>query len=232
LATGTQNVAVGSWAMRSHTSGIRNTAIGNLAMGSTGTTGSSNTAVGDNALLLTNADGNTGVGRNAGNTNTLGTNNTLIGYGSDVSVNNLTNATAIGYNAVVGQSNSLVLGQVGTNVGIGTTTPGADLDVNGTFRLGTVAGGATVLNEIVKVTVTGVAIPLIAVNSTVSVVLAVPGATTTSSVSVSPGSALLAGTIIAYARVTAADQVTIWFNNGTGANIAAQTESFYVTAIR
>ena len=54
----------------------------------------------------------------------------------------------------------------------------------------------------------------------------------TSSVSVSPASALLNGTIIAYARVTAADQVTIWFNNGTAANIAAQTESFYVTAIR
>ena len=53
--------------------------VGNSAMGMTGTSGSSNTAVGSNALLVTNADGNTAVGRNAGNTNTTGTNNTLIG---------------------------------------------------------------------------------------------------------------------------------------------------------
>lgn len=233
LTNGTQNVVMGSWAFLGHNSGSFNTVVGNSAMGNgLGLGGSNNTSIGSGSLYNNTGTGNTAVGNNAGDGNTTGTLNTLLGYNADVTSPNLTNATAIGYNATVAQSNSLVLGASGTNVGIGTTTPGADLDVNGTFRLGTVAGGATILNEIVKVTVLGVAIPIIPVNGTISVIIAVPGASTTSSVSVSPGSALLNGTIIAYARVTGVDQVTIWFNNGTAANIAAQTENFYVTAIR
>ncbi len=142
LASGTQNVAMGSWAMRSHTSGTRNTAIGNFAMGSTGTTGSSNTAIGDNALLINNADGNTAVGRNAGNLNTTGTNNTFLGFGANVTTGALTNATAIGYNATVAQSNSLVLGASGTNVGINETSPNARLHI---VRSG-VSGGTFIAN--------------------------------------------------------------------------------------
>ncbi|MBK8609046.1 MAG: hypothetical protein IPL84_03640 [Chitinophagaceae bacterium] len=122
--------------MRSHVTGSSNTAVGNSAMGLTGTSGSSNTAVGSNALLVTNADGNTAVGRNAGNTNTTGTNNTLIGFDADVTATGLTNATAIGYNATVAQSNSLVLGQTGTDVGIGTTTPDSTFSVADNFLVG------------------------------------------------------------------------------------------------
>lgn len=53
---------------------------------------------------------NTFVGTFAGNTNQTGINNTLIGYGTDISVNNLDNAAAIGYLAVAYADNSMSFG--------------------------------------------------------------------------------------------------------------------------
>tara|TARA_B110000046_G_C13001826_1_gene402529 strand:- start:229 stop:2169 length:1941 start_codon:yes stop_codon:yes gene_type:complete len=63
----------------------------------------------------------------AGDTNTTGTNNTLIGYNADLSSNNLTNATAIGANATVNTSNKIKLGNSNvTNVETaGSITAGA-----------------------------------------------------------------------------------------------------------
>src|ERR1043166_7130241 len=62
-------------------------------------------------------------GKGAGSTNSIGTNNTVIGTFADVTANNLTNATAVGYAAQVSQSNSLVLGGVGENGAIARTAP-------------------------------------------------------------------------------------------------------------
>lgn len=60
-------------------------------------------------------------------TNTIGTNNTVLGNAADVTLNNLTNATAIGYNAKVASSNALILGDAATvRVGIGTSNPNLD----------------------------------------------------------------------------------------------------------
>jgi hypothetical protein len=83
---------------------------------------------------------NSFFGRNAGDINTTGSRNTIIGAFADLGANNLTNATAIGFRATVTQSNTLVLGSVNgqnsatadTKVGIGTTAPVAALHVRGT----------------------------------------------------------------------------------------------------
>ncbi len=74
------------------------------------------------------------MGRGSLSVNTTGDYNTALGFGADVSSNNLSNATAIGANTVVSASNSLVLGS-GANVGIGTSSPGAKLDIAGDIKI-------------------------------------------------------------------------------------------------
>ncbi|MBK9483710.1 MAG: hypothetical protein IPO01_00290 [Chitinophagaceae bacterium] len=197
-------------------------------MGITGTSGSSNTAVGSNALLVTNADGNTAVGRNAGSTNTTGTNNTLIGFNSNVTASNFTNATAIGYNATVAQSNSLVLGQAGTSVGIGTNAPGATLDVNGTAIIGT---NGTPLTGIIRSTEVD-NLPIIAAGATSVRTYAVANTVLGASVYVSPANGLLPGLVIAYARVSVAGSVEVGFTNTTAGNIDQASQNYYVTVIQ
>ena len=140
--SGNGNTGMGHWAIPTNTSGSYNTGIGyNVLYGNTG--GNFNVGNGYHALYANTMGGsNTAVGTNALSINTAGNNNTGIGRDADVTANNLTNATAIGYAAKVNCSNCLVLGGTGTdavNVGIGTTTPDAQLEVNGYTKLGTTA---------------------------------------------------------------------------------------------
>lgn len=140
--SGNGNTGMGHWAIHTNTSGSYNTGIGyNVLYENTG--GNFNVGNGYHALYAnTMGGGNTAVGTNALSINTAGNNNTGIGRDADVTANNLTNATAIGYAAKVNCSNCLVLGGTGTdavNVGIGTTTPDAQLEVNGYTKLGTTA---------------------------------------------------------------------------------------------
>lgn len=140
--SGNGNTGMGHWAIHTNTSGSYNTGIGyNVLYENTG--GNFNVGNGYHALYAnTMGGGNTAVGTNALSINTTGNNNTGIGRDADVTANNLTNATAIGYAAKVNCSNCLVLGGTGTdavNVGIGTTTPDAQLEVNGYTKLGTTA---------------------------------------------------------------------------------------------
>ncbi len=140
--SGNGNTGIGHWAIRTNTSGNYNTGIGyNALYGNTG--GTYNVGNGYHALYANTIGGsNTGIGTNALSINTTGNNNTGIGRDADVTANNLSNATAIGYAAKVGCTNCLVLGGTGTdavNVGIGTTTPDAQLEVNGFTKLGTTA---------------------------------------------------------------------------------------------
>ena len=137
------NIAIGSQALLSNTSGGGNTAIGMSAL-NLNTTGTRNTATGSNALknnteganntaygraaLLLNTTGsnNTAVGFQAFGQNTAGSNNTAIGYGTSM-VNGISNATAIGSGAIVAASNSIQLGNASvTNVNTsGTISAGA-----------------------------------------------------------------------------------------------------------
>ena len=120
------NVALGTEALFSATSGNQNIAIGYQSLYST--TGSNNVAIGYNTLYASAASsynsacgfsslnsnttgfGNTALGSIAMNTNTTGTYNTGLGYGTNVSVNNLSNATAIGASAIVDASDKVRVG--------------------------------------------------------------------------------------------------------------------------
>ena len=119
------NTAIGQGALNLNTMGVGNTAVGSGALSVT--TGSYNTALG--AVSLSNSTGgnNTAVGVEALKTNISGTGNTALGFGADVSTNNLIYATAIGYNAKVQNSNTIQLGSTSvTNVKTsGTLTAGA-----------------------------------------------------------------------------------------------------------
>ena len=222
-----QNVAIGASSLVQNSTGFSNTAIGTGAL-TQNITGASNTAVGAYALSLSSANGNSAFGHLAGNANTTGTNNTLIGYNADVTVNSLTNATAIGANATVAQSNSLILGAGGTDVGIGTTTPTANLDVNGDFALGV---NGTVLTEVIKAAVT-VDVVSIPANDVVIQTFTVTNATPGSSVMISPNGGLTNGLVLAYARVSAANTVEVKFTNTTGAAINPANMTYYITVIR
>jgi hypothetical protein len=161
ITTGISNTALGRNALLSNTKGNFNTAIGGGTLGSNSTAGQ-NIAIGTDALNLqdyynnntawnsdnvavgflslvnnypddvSNGIQNTAIGNYSLQTNITGYHNTAVGYGADVSYDNLTNATAIGYMAKVGASNSLILGGTGDDavrVGIGTTTPSSTLSV-------------------------------------------------------------------------------------------------------
>jgi hypothetical protein len=163
--TGLENTAVGFSALLANTTGQANTAVGDSALG-TNITGYFNTAVGMSALgdngagtdntaaglsaLQNNTTGsfNTAVGElsafAADGSFVTGSNNTFLGYFSQLSTGKLNNAGAIGAYAEVSTSNALVLGSFAaspvcqlygcqnTNVGIGTSAPGHLLDVAGT----------------------------------------------------------------------------------------------------
>jgi hypothetical protein len=93
--------------------------------------GIQNTAVGDNALLS--------VGSTVGTDIMYGSDNTAIGYDADVDVTNgpVYGSTAIGANAIVSEPDALVLGGIDQvdglypMVGIGTPAPNYALDVRG-----------------------------------------------------------------------------------------------------
>ncbi|MBK8701219.1 MAG: hypothetical protein IPN29_17445 [Saprospiraceae bacterium] len=131
MVTGNDNVAVGAGALEANTLS-RNTALGANAMDDNN--GADNTAIGFNAMSGSNDTSSCGVavGANALSLNLPASNNTAMGYNTNVA-NGVSNAVVIGANAFAASSNAVVLGSVqGVNgastsiqVGIGTTTPHA-----------------------------------------------------------------------------------------------------------
>ncbi|MEO6133492.1 MAG: hypothetical protein ABIQ02_16750, partial [Saprospiraceae bacterium] len=114
------------------------------------------------------------------------------------------------------------------NTGIATTTPEAKLDVNGTTIIGT---NGTLLTEIIKVTVL-TDVNNVPAGSSVLETIPVANCTTGSTVFMSPASALAAGLIIAYTRVSVAGTVEARFVNTTGADINPPAMNFFITAIK
>jgi trimeric autotransporter adhesin len=232
---GWDNIAIGTKALYNNVNGAQSIAIGYEALGGH-VAGLGNIAIGSLTMRLTTGNENTAVGLNAMRENTTGTRNTGIGTWTNVGANNLTNATAIGANAQVDQSNSIVLGSItginyapaNTNVGIRTTTPSAALHVNANFILG---ANSPVLNNILKTT-QAFDIPSLAGGATTTATFTVTNATVTGAVFISPDTDLVDGIVIASARVSAANTVTVKFSNITAGAIDPGSMNFYISVIQ
>lgn len=119
------------------------------------------------------------------------------------------------------------------NMGLGTTTPDAQLDVNGNIRLGS---KGTVISNLVALDLTLGSSVNVAANTHQDISLSIPAAqalsTTRATVAISPNSDLPAGIIIAWARTTSTTQVRVRVHNLTGSAITlASTQRFFITLI-
>ena len=127
--TGWSNTFLGSFAGQSNITGYSNTFLGDVT-GNDNLTGNNNTFVGA-AAGNSNTEGsyNTFVGRSAGRNNSTGSGNVFIGYRAG---NNEGGSGKLYIANGPDDSNTLIYGDfyVG-RVGIGTTSPGAELEVNG-----------------------------------------------------------------------------------------------------
>ena len=113
------------------------------------------------------------------------------------------------------------------NVGINTSTPLANLDVNGTVKLG---ANGTILTNIIKISVT-VDVPSIATNGIFIQTFAVTNATVGGVVSISPNIQLPTGIIMYSPRVSAAGIVTVTFRNANQASAIDIVSMAYHIAI-
>ena len=124
-------------------------------------------------------------------------------------------------------NNYVILQPSWGKVGIGTFSPKAKLDVNDDFKLG-VSG--TVLQRIIKISILR-NITTVAANTSVIESFTVTGALVDGTVYVSPDLELPDGFIIAYARVTAANNVEVKFTNVTAASVNPASMNFHITVI-
>jgi hypothetical protein len=150
LAGGTNNNAIGYYALRFNTGGSSNNAFGANAL-SNNTLGNYNTAIGEGALSLnagTAVSGygsdNTAVGFSSLAANTSGYQNTAIGSTSNVGSAGLSNATAIGFGAIVRNDNTIQLGNTSVTSVVTSGTLSAtgatltNLTVSNSLAVGTV----------------------------------------------------------------------------------------------
>jgi hypothetical protein len=95
------------------------------------------------------------------------------------------------------------------HVGINTSNPLANLDVNGSIKLGT---NGSVFTNLIKISVT-VDVPSIAVSGSLIQTFVVANATVGGVVSISPDGVLPVGVLMCNARVSAANTVEVTFRN-------------------
>jgi hypothetical protein len=121
LQTGTQNVGAGYKAAFNLTTGNFNTVLGASVAGNM-TTGNSNTLLGwASGFALTAQSGDTAVGANALNADTIGS-QTAVGYGALHATSTGTNNSALGYKALFANTTGIQNSAFGdTALGAGTT---------------------------------------------------------------------------------------------------------------
>jgi hypothetical protein len=113
-------------------------------------------------------------------------------------------------------------------VGIATTTPAANLDVNGSFKLGS---GGTVLGSILKTSVSITDNTSFDYNSCRTETITITGAAVNAAVIVNPRTTLQTGLGVGYSYVNAANTVTINITN-SGTSQALGTVVFDITIIQ
>jgi hypothetical protein len=116
----------------------------------------------------------------------------------------------------------------GGNVGIATTNPAANLDVNGSFKLG---ANCPVLGGIIKTSVTVTDATAFDYNTSRSETLTVTGAAVNATVIVNPRQALPGTLGVGYSYVSAANTVIINITN-SGTSTALGTVVFDITIIQ
>lgn len=130
--SGSVNVANGSYALYANTSGVRNTALGFYAMAGT-TSGAENTAIGTYSLS-SNTDGtrNTATGNEALAGNTTGIYNTGTGYYAlhDNSTGNFNTGFGYGAGYTITGSNNTFIGAFATPAGSSALTNATALGAN------------------------------------------------------------------------------------------------------
>ncbi len=172
-----------------------------------------------------------------GNSITTGS---LIDISSTYASGNSTNGlfrvanTGAGTNGIIfrAQSNSTagsgLTVKADGNTGIGTTTPAADLDVNGSMKLGP---NCPVLSGIIKTSVSVTDNTSFDYNVTRTETVTITGAAVNATVIVNPRTALPTRLGIAYSYVSAANTVKINITNSGGA-VALGTVVFDITVIQ
>jgi uncharacterized coiled-coil protein SlyX len=119
--TGSRNTATGNTALGQNTTGHDNTATGTGALAAN-TVANSNTATGVGALANSNTDNNTATGFNALFNNTTGPSNTA--YGVNALINNTTGGfnTATGFSALINNTTGGANIALGDSAGLNVTT--------------------------------------------------------------------------------------------------------------
>jgi hypothetical protein len=135
----------------------------------------------------------------------------LYSTGNDLIIGNSTPGSSLRFfTGGTATTNERVRIDPNGKLGVGTTSPTATMDVAGTFKLGS---SGTVLNNIIKGSITINDATPFDFQSTRTISTAVTGAALNGAVIVNPRSSLQAGVSIAWARVSAAGTVTIGFTN-------------------
>jgi hypothetical protein len=145
---GTNNTAVGWWALRTNVEGDFNTAIGSAALATN--TGDGNTAIGGAALFSnTTGDYNMAAGLLALYHNTAGSLNTAIGASTLQSNHQGISNTAAGYQALyVNDSSGTGLGSYNSAFGAFALTNNSDGEANCAFGTGAMEFNSTGLDNV------------------------------------------------------------------------------------
>jgi hypothetical protein len=251
-------VYLGSYAGNKTVNGNGNTYVGvSAGAGISHIASEGNTYLGATAGFANSDSYNTFIGNEAGIYNQVGSRNVYIGYAAGRRTNgskniiignkanykngatadNFTNVVAIGDSLTITSSNEVRLGNASSNAlysqgaYASTTTLAPNLYVNPSGRImrstTTIPTGT---GNMIQATVT-LNLPSIGAYSSYTATFAVTGATTTSSVMISPQSGLTDGLIIAYARVWSAGSVEVKFYNATGTAIDVGSMAYYITVV-
>jgi hypothetical protein len=238
-ATGANSTAIGAGSSAANNASL---ALGNSANASV-----------QNAIAIGTGAASSQTGAIAIGASTKAQGQDGIAIGNGTTTTNVTNAVAIGRNITASQTNSIILGNPSDNmsIGVGTTTPKANLDVNGAFKLG---ASGTVEKNVVSFAYTPPADATVTAGTAITAIIAatgsqysvtfssgiydmtipIPGSITLSgtqaTVTVSPSADLPTNVSIASARLGSTSTVKIRFiNSSTGAQTLPTSTSYYIT---